>query len=162
MGICAFVLPMPDRAGAEAEMLGRHPGAVADASGFKAVSEKADRYFDGWRTEFNEIVLDLSSGTESQRRVWGVIRRVAYGQVRTYHWIGLELGRPDASRAIGAAVGANPVPLLIPCHRIVGSDGSLTGFSACGGLDLKARMLELERVRVVGEGLKRRILAGDP
>ncbi len=69
------------------------------------------------------------------------------------------MGRPDAVRAIGAALGANPTPLLVPCHRVVCADGTLGGFSAEGGLDLKARLLELERVRMTGEGTARRVLA---
>jgi len=117
------------------------------------------RYFDGWRTGFDEFAVDLSGGTPFQRRVWSVTRRISYGEVRTYGWIGLEMGRPKALRAIGAALGANPVPLLVPCHRIVGGDGSLGGFSAEGGEELKAAMLALERVRLVRQGGRVRVLA---
>ena len=71
----------------------------------------------------------------------------------------METGRPEAARAIGQAVGANPVPLLIPCHRVVGSDGSLVGFSAAGGIDLKMKMLELEKVRMRQMGNQWRVMA---
>ena len=103
--------------------------------------------------------MDLSSGTAFQQRVWGIIGRIPRGQVRTYRWIGMEIGRPEAARAIGQAVGANPIPLLIPCHRVVGSDGSLVGFSAAGGIGLKVKMLELEKVRMHRAGTEWRVMA---
>ena len=117
------------------------------------------RYFDGWRTEFDGFPVDFSAGTAFQQRVWAIARRIPYGQVRTYRWIAMEMGRPEATRAIGTALGANPVPLLVPCHRVVNGDGTLGGFSAEGGAALKAKMLELERVRLVKFGGRLRVLA---
>ena len=163
-GICRFVLPVETADAAEAEIL----ESVAVLRGLRvlrgkncmhALARAVARYFDGRAADFGGFPVDLSSGTPFQQKVWSAIRRIPRGQVRTYKWIGAEIGRPDACRAIGRAVGANPVPLLVPCHRVVGSDGSLVGFSAAGGLELKARMLEIERVRFHGEGKCRRVTA---
>lgn len=83
-------------------------------------------------------------GTPFQQAVWAAARRIPAGKVRTYGEIGREIGRPGAARAVGAALGANPVPLLVPCHRVVARDGSLHGFSAPGGVATKRRLLDLE------------------
>ena len=160
-GICRFVLPVETAEAAEAEILGSVAGlrVLRGKSGFRLLAQAVARYFDGRTAEnFDKFPLDLSSGTPFQQRVWSVIRRIPRGQVRTYRWIALKIGRPQAARAIGRAVGANPIPLLVPCHRVVGSDGSLVGFSAGGGVDLKTKMLEIERVRFRGEGTRRRVM----
>ena len=166
-GVCAFVLPVHSEQIAEEEILAStaqliQPGAPASRrapSALRRLAAAAARYFDGEAVRFDEFPVDLSSGTPFQRRIWSVIGRIPYGQVRTYRWIGMEIGRPAAVRAIGQAVGANPVPLLIPCHRVVGSDGSLVGFSAEGGIGLKVKMLELEKVRLRRAGSQWRVTA---
>jgi len=88
------------------------------------------------------IPLDLR-GTPFQQSVWAEVARVPYGQTTTYRQIAAHIGRPDTVRAVGAANGANPLPLFIPCHRVIGADGALRGYG--GGLDLKAALLQLER-----------------
>jgi len=90
---------------------------------------------------FDGLALD-AGGTAFQESVWAVMRGIPFGEVRTYGSIAEELGKPSASRAVGAASGANPIPVITPCHRVVGSDGSLTGFG--GGLEVKRRLLEHE------------------
>jgi O-6-methylguanine DNA methyltransferase len=92
------------------------------------------------RREF-DLPLDLR-GTEFQRRVWSAVAGIPYGQTRTYAQIARAIGKPLAVRAVGAANGANPLPLVVPCHRVLGSDGSLTGYG--GGLDVKRKLLEME------------------
>jgi O-6-methylguanine DNA methyltransferase len=87
--------------------------------------------------------VDLSSGTRFQRHVWRAMARIPHGQTRSYAWIAQKLRKPGSTRAVGAACGANPVPLIVPCHRVVRADGSLGGFS--GGLHWKKRLLKLER-----------------
>ena len=82
-------------------------------------------------------------GTEFQKAVWGAIRDVPYGDTTTYGSIAEKIERPTATRAVGQATGANPIPIVIPCHRIVGNDGQPTGFG--GGLPLKERLLALEQ-----------------
>ena len=98
-------------------------------------------YLDGARRAF-DLPLDLR-GTDFQRSVWEAVRRIPYGQTRTYGEIATAAGRPGAARAAGAAVGRNPVWLAVPCHRVVGKDGALTGYA--GGLARKEFLLALER-----------------
>jgi len=98
-------------------------------------------YFRGDRHEF-DLPLDLR-GTSFQQSVWREIQAVPYGETVTYGEIALRVGRPRAYQAVGQAVGANPVAIVVPCHRVVGADGKLTGYG--GGVDRKAALLELEQ-----------------
>ena len=102
------------------------------------------RYFAGERMQFT-CPLDLR-GTPFQLLVWEQLCRIPYGETCTYGEIALAIGRPTASRAVGAANGANPIPVIVPCHRVIGSDGSLTGYA--GGLANKSWLLSLEGVRL--------------
>jgi methylated-DNA-[protein]-cysteine S-methyltransferase len=118
---------------------------VRDERPFGAVIEQLDAYFRGELTAF-DLPLDLH-GTPFQRSVWARLRAIPYGETRTYGELAEELGKPGASRAVGLANGKNPVGVIVPCHRVVGANGSLTGYG--GGLSRKQRLLDLER----GEGL---------
>jgi len=158
-GLCRFVLPVAGEAAALEAVRRAHPQARRDRAPFRPLIAAVERYFDGWTARFDDFELDLSRGSEFQQRVWGIIRRIPYGQVRSYRWIGMEIGRPDAARAIGGAAGANPLPLIIPCHRVVSESGELAGFSAEGGIALKARMLEREGVPLFRAGGTVRVLA---
>jgi methylated-DNA-[protein]-cysteine S-methyltransferase len=100
-----------------------------------------EEYFSGLRREF-DLPLD-PRGTEFQRRVWENLMHIAYGETTSYGALASRLGNPKGSRAVGLANGSNPIPIVIPCHRVIGADGSLTGFG--GGLPIKAALLELER-----------------
>lgn len=97
-------------------------------------------YFEGRRRVF-ELSLDLR-GSRFQKEVWDAVAAIPYGYTTTYGEIARLIGRPDASRAVGAANGQNPIPIVIPCHRVIGADGSLTGYG--GGLPLKRHLLALE------------------
>ena len=99
-----------------------------------------DDYFAGRRRVFG-VPLD-AAGTEFQQRVWQALLRIPMGALSTYGEIARQLGRPEAARAVGAAVGRNPIAIIVPCHRVVGSDGSLTGYAA--GLPRKRALLALE------------------
>ena len=105
------------------------------------LTQLLQRYAAGKRVVF-AVPVDLSVGTEFQRKVWRVLATIPYGETRSYAWVARAIGQPRAARAVGAACGANPVPLIIPCHRVVASDGSLGGFNA--GLKWKKRLLRLE------------------
>jgi methylated-DNA-[protein]-cysteine S-methyltransferase len=98
-------------------------------------------YFAGERQAFS-LKLD-PAGTDFQRRVWNALLTIPYGDTRSYGQIARQIGRPAAVRAVGAANGRNPISIIAPCHRVIGSTGKLTGFA--GGLETKARLLELER-----------------
>ncbi|MFZ5570726.1 MAG: methylated-DNA--[protein]-cysteine S-methyltransferase [Thermodesulfobacteriota bacterium] len=101
-------------------------------------------YFKRERKRFD---LPLApEGTEFQLRVWRALQAIPYGDLASYQAIAAAAGNPRAARAAGAACGKNPIPIIIPCHRVVGSDGSLTGFG--GGLAVKQRLIDLERTRV--------------
>ncbi|MFC0215481.1 methylated-DNA--[protein]-cysteine S-methyltransferase [Paenibacillus chartarius] len=113
------------------------------------VPAKLRAYFAGEAVSFADVPLDLI-GTDFQRAVWQALGEVPYGQTRTYGDIARAVGRPQAVRAVGMANGANPVPVLLPCHRIIGADRKLTGFR--GGLAMKRRLLELERIEGVVDG----------
>jgi methylated-DNA-[protein]-cysteine S-methyltransferase len=98
-------------------------------------------YFDGGRTHF-ELPLDLAAGTPFQQSVWQALLAIPRGATTSYAAIGRQLGRPQAARAIGAAVGRNPVSIVVPCHRVLGTGGGLTGYA--GGLERKVALLQLE------------------
>ena len=98
------------------------------------------QYIEGRRQQFN--VKLAPKGTEFQRQVWRALQEIPYGQTTHYQAIGEQIGRPQAARAVGAAVGRNPLLIMIPCHRVIGKNGHLTGYRA--GLNLKAALLSLE------------------
>ena len=107
---------------------------------FAAAAAQLSAYFAGQLTDFD---LPLApAGTEFQRRVWDALRQIPYGQTWSYGELARQIGSPAASRAVGLANGKNPIALVIPCHRVIGSDGSLTGYG--GGLDRKRFLLGLE------------------
>jgi len=99
-----------------------------------------DAYFAGSLKKFS-VPLDLR-GTEFQRRVWELLLHIPYGETRSYGQIARAIGRPEASRAVGQAVGTNPVAIIVPCHRVIGASGGLVGYG--GGLHRKQALLELE------------------
>lgn len=142
-GLCRLTLP------GESDALG-HAWAVRwmprasrepDRGELRPVAEALAAYFEGRLRAFT-VPLDLR-GTPFQRQVWEALCHIPFGEVRTYAEIAELLGRPRATRAVGAANGANPVALIVPCHRVIGSNGSLTGYA--GGLALKRFLLEHER-----------------
>ena len=101
-----------------------------------------DLYFAGGPIDFAEIPVQLAYATDFQQQVWNAIQQIPYGEVRSYKWIAEQIGKPKAVRAVGSAVGANPISILRPCHRVVRSDGALGGYG--GGLERKRQLLALE------------------
>lgn len=115
-------------------------GSVARREVFADAIEQLDAYFARTLRSFD---LDLRPrGTAFQLRVWEALRAIPYGETRSYSEIARTIGKPDAVRAVGSANGANPLPIVVPCHRVLGADGSLTGFG--GGLRVKRFLLDLE------------------
>lgn len=111
-----------------------------DDDAFDDIATQLRDYFAGTRREFD---LPLApAGTEFQRSVWNVLRTIPYGRTWSYLDVANAIGKPSACRAVGAANGANPLPIVVPCHRVIGTNGSLTGFG--GGIDVKKRLLALE------------------
>ena len=142
-GLVALTLPQPTEAKALNHLpasRGSIPAAVPGLD-VAALADKLRRYFDGEPVTFDEP-LDPSLGTDFQRRVWAITRSIPRGQTRTYGELARTAGSPGAARAVGQSMAHNPWPIVVPCHRVLGSDGSLTGFG--GGVDMKRRMLEQE------------------
>ncbi|OSC41096.1 methylated-DNA--[protein]-cysteine S-methyltransferase [Mycobacterium decipiens] len=115
----------------------QHDEVFADAV------DQLEAYFAGERTEF-DVELDLR-GTEFQRRVWKALLTIPYGETRSYGEIAEQIGAPGAARAVGLANGRNPIAIIVPCHRVIGASGNLTGYG--GGIDRKQALLELENSR---------------
>ncbi len=101
-------------------------------------------YFRGKPVSFSDIPLDLGSPTPFQLAVWQASSRIPFGETRPYKWIAQQIRKPRAVRAVGNALGKNPIPILVPCHRVIRSGGSLGGFTA--GIEIKRRLLALEQI----------------
>jgi methylated-DNA-[protein]-cysteine S-methyltransferase len=111
-----------------------------DAAWFTDVADQLDEYFDGRRTRFD---LPLAPhGTAFQESIWEALMEIPYGTTTTYGEVARRVGRPGAARAVGLASGRNPIPIIIPCHRVIGATGRLTGYG--GGLERKQLLLDLE------------------
>ena len=120
--------------------LPRNGAWIADAKPFRVAMAQLEEYFAGKRRRFD---LPLAPrGTEFQRRVWRALTEIPYGNTISYGELARRISKPSASRAVGLANGANPLPIIVPCHRVIGADGSLTGFG--GGLPIKRKLLALE------------------
>ena len=113
---------------------------IEDADVFKGVVDQLKAYFKRERSRF-DVEMDLK-GTEFQKRVWAKLVQIPYGTTISYGELAKRIGNPKASRAVGMANGKNPIPIIIPCHRVIGKNGTLTGFG--GGLDIKQTLLDLE------------------
>jgi len=98
-------------------------------------------YFQGSNSNFSQGI-NLLTGTEFERKVWAALNKIPFGETRTYKWIAEKIGNPAAVRAVGRALSKNPIPIVIPCHRVIESDGSIGGYSS--GVNIKKRLLELE------------------
>lgn len=142
-GIDAVVLPKESRRAVLSELKAGSIELLNDQASSRLREARAQLidYLAG-RRKFFDLSLDLSRGTSFQQKVWRVLRRVSYGKLQSYQWVAIRVGGSQYARAVGNAVGANPMPIVIPCHRIVAQDASLGGFS--GGLPTKRKLLTLE------------------
>lgn len=113
-----------------------------DPTALDPVGAALEAYFAGERRSFEDLTLDLS-GSRFDLAVWHALRAIPYGETATYGQIARAVGRPDIVRAVAAAIGRTPTPIVVPCHRVIGADGSLTGYG--GGLQRKQALLDLER-----------------
>jgi methylated-DNA-[protein]-cysteine S-methyltransferase len=146
-GIGRIYLPEPSREDLVERITREFPNRQEGEHALAEAKKEILEYFDGHRKKF-EMPLDLSGATPFQQKVYQTMLAIPFGRVQTYRWLAEKIGNPKGLRAVGSANGKNRWPLVIPCHRIVGSDGRLTGFSAPGGLELKAELLRLEGVPV--------------
>jgi methylated-DNA-[protein]-cysteine S-methyltransferase len=136
-----FVDGASGESGADGVAAGRVSGGAVEACAAQVAA-----YFAGTLRDFD--VPLAADGTEFQRRVWDALREIPYGETRTYGWLARALGDAGASRAVGAAAGANPLAIVVPCHRLIGSGGGLRGYA--GGVARKSALLDMERLVVMG------------
>ncbi len=142
-GICYINLSKISEAGFQSLLRKRfQKKPIRDDEKLKSVLNEMLDYFNGNQVNF-KASLDFGIGTAFQRTVWEKIGEIPYGELRTYKWIASEIGNINAVRAVGNAVGKNPVPPIIPCHRVIRTDGKLGGFSS--GISLKKWLLRLEK-----------------
>ncbi|MBI4827392.1 MAG: methylated-DNA--[protein]-cysteine S-methyltransferase [Nitrospinae bacterium] len=140
-GVVKIILPGLDRDRLRKLL---SPWAGSPPSWAGDLAERVKRYFAGERVEFDDPV-DMRGAGEFARRIYTELRRVKWGEMVTYGGLAARVGNPSAARAVGMVMAKNPVPLIVPCHRVARSDGGLGGFSAPGGVDFKKTMLALER-----------------
>jgi methylated-DNA-[protein]-cysteine S-methyltransferase len=149
-GVARFQLPTKSAEAAERlirRAVGAEPGAPA--ADVAAIVVSAQRYFAGEEMDFSWVQLDLAGQDAFFAQIYGALRRVGWGRTTTYGALAKEVGAGrEAARDVGEAMARNPTPLIIPCHRVLAAGGKIGGFSAPGGSKTKARMLELEGVRV--------------
>jgi len=140
-GLLRVTLPRPSREGIF-QQLGISPNqASLSPHHFRGLTERLSAYFAGHKVDFPDR-LDLSAATVFRREVWQVTRLIPYGETRSYTWVAQQIQLPKAVRAVGQALGSNPLPVIIPCQRVLASNGELGGFS--GGLEMKKFLLHLE------------------
>ncbi len=145
-GICRILLPHRSRRAVEAEIArGQAQSLTPHAPSLTPVLQEARRQLTAFlegKCRSLDVPVDLAQGSPFQRKVWRATLRIPYGRVRSYGWVAAKVGGKRYARAVGLALGANPVPIVVPCHRVVAHDGSLGGFSC--GLAAKRRLLTLE------------------
>jgi O-6-methylguanine DNA methyltransferase len=140
-GLCTATLPQTSAQAAEEELRRNGDSEPAAAAEVGDWPHQLRRYALRETMSFSGE-LDLDQGTVFQRQVWQTLLEIPRGETRSYKWVAEQIGRPRAARAVGQAVGANPIAIVVPCHRVVASDGSLGGFG--GGLALKETLLRIE------------------
>ena len=119
------------------------PLSVFSKDGFEKEIKGISAYFRGENKKFS-FILDFSGSTNFQRMVWSEAAKIVYGKTRTYQFVAEKIGKKGSARAVGNALGKNPFPVVIPCHRVLRADGKIGGFTAAGGIVLKEKLLNLE------------------
>jgi methylated-DNA-[protein]-cysteine S-methyltransferase len=153
-GLTGLQLPGSDRRATEKRLraISASPDPEAPPPGVKRVIVEIQRYLAGSRIDFSSVAIDLLEISPFHRRVYAAARTIAWGHTATYGQLARQTGSPMAARAVGQALSRNPIPIIIPCHRILAHGNRVGGFSAYGGMRTKERLLSLEGVRVgVGE-----------
>ena len=153
-GIAGLQLPAASAGATRGRMRRRWPGAVESPppAGVQRAIEQVLLLLNGKRVDLGDIPLDLEAAPEFHRKVYEVARTIPPGQTMTYGEIAKRLGAPHESREVGQALGSNPVAIIVPCHRVLGADGKMGGFSAVGGVATKRRILEIEGASALGAG----------
>jgi methylated-DNA-[protein]-cysteine S-methyltransferase len=148
-GVSSLRLPASSEARAEAFVLRRFPQArrTTPSTQMASLISEIKRYFDGEKVDFSAVPLDMGSQDPFFARVYAEVRKLGWGETTTYGAVAKVLGaEPQAARDVGQAMASNPIPLIVPCHRVLAAGGKIGGFSAPGGSSSKAKMLEIEGV----------------
>ena len=140
-GLKRITLPQHSEAEAQQQIGDSNDLTIIPSRIYEDLKERLVRYFNGHKVDFPDR-LDLSATTAFQCDVWEITRLIPYGETRSYRWVAEQIGKPKAMRAVGQALGRNPLPVIVPCHRVLASNGGLGGFS--GGLEMKRFLLSLE------------------
>jgi methylated-DNA-[protein]-cysteine S-methyltransferase len=145
-GLVGVLLPEPSEAATRTRAWRRYPGALeaAPTPTLEPVIARIQGLLNGGHDDLEDIALDLRAVPDFHRRVYAVARSIHPGHTRSYGEIANELGEPHAARAVGQALGANPFPIIVPCHRVLAAGAKAGGFSAPGGTRTKLRLLEIE------------------
>jgi methylated-DNA-[protein]-cysteine S-methyltransferase len=153
-GIAGFQLPSANAEVTRARMSRRWTGAVEGAppAGVKRVIDRVLALLAGKPIDLSDVPVDLSGAPAFHRRVYDIARTIPPGQTMTYGEIAKRLGVPHESREVGQAMGKNPIAIIMPCHRVLGADGKMGGFSASGGVATKRRILEIEGAAALSAG----------
>ena len=153
-GIAGLQLPEATPEATRARLRRRWPDAIESEPppGVGRAIERVLVLLKGEKADLADIPLDLEAAPEFHRKVYEVARTIPPGRTMTYGEIARRLGVPHESREVGQALGRNPIAIIVPCHRVLGADGKMGGFSATGGVSTKRRMLEIERAPAVGAG----------
>ncbi len=151
-GVVGIQLPEAREGATRGRMLRRYPGARQETppSAVGRAIEDMTHLLRGERLDLSDVVLDMDGVPEFHRRVYDVARAIPPGATLSYGQIATRLGDPTAARAVGQALGQNPFPIVVPCHRVLAADGRMGGFSAPGGVDTKVRMLAIEGALLSG------------
>jgi methylated-DNA-[protein]-cysteine S-methyltransferase len=153
-GVTSLRLPASSEARAEASVLHRFPQArcTTPSAQMASLISEIKRYFDGEKVDFSAVPLDMGSQDPFFARVYAEVRKLGWGETTTYGAVAKVLGaEPQAARDVGQAMASNPIPLIVPCHRVLAAGGRIGGFSAPGGSRSKAKMLEIEGVPLADE-----------
>ena len=142
MGLRAVTLPQSTSQKAFNSLGEKVKQAILSSESFDDLTKKFQAYYSGKKTTFSDK-LDFSFATPFQRQVWRATRLIPYGETRSYGWVARHIGKPQAARAVGQALGRNPFLIVVPCHRVIASDGGMGGFG--GDLEMKQALLELEK-----------------
>ena len=145
-GICKIYLPAANRIAISGFNDNHQASPLTEQ-----VAEMLRIYFMGQKQAFEAVPVDLKGVTQFRAGILSLIRSIPHGETRSYGQVSLMAGSPGAARAVGGAMASNPIPVIIPCHRIIAADGRLTGFTAPGGLELKKILLQAEGIEFKGE-----------
>ncbi len=145
VGVSRVSLPEDSEAECTSSLTATELNAVRDATSVLDIRELLIEYFEGCNRGFEDVKVDIPYSSTFHQKAMTACRRIPYGETRTYRWLASRAGTPAGSRAAGQTMARNPVPVVVPCHRVVGSDGSLRGFGKGDTrLDLKRKLLDLE------------------